>query len=97
MTPTQKLEAIRAIINGEYDNEQLKKIGLLFASDKLNIQKILELRDEEVDFKKALYESDLCTGERTDDSVSVNDYGAYWLRDVTVEEVFEFMNKLYNV
>lgn len=42
MTDSQKLEAIRALINGEWDNEQLLKIGALFVNDIENIKSILE-------------------------------------------------------
>jgi hypothetical protein len=42
MNTEQKLEAIKALINGEWDNEQLMKIGPLFVDPLENIKTILE-------------------------------------------------------
>lgn len=42
MTAEQKLEAIKALINGVWDNEQLVKVGLLYADQKANIIMIIE-------------------------------------------------------
>ncbi len=41
MTPEQKLEAIQALINGEYDNAELLKVGELWPNVEANILKIL--------------------------------------------------------
>ncbi len=41
MTPEQKLEAIQALLDGEWDNEQLEKIGNLFQTTNNNIKTIL--------------------------------------------------------
>lgn len=41
MTDKEKLEAIRALLNGEFDNKQLVKIGPLFVDGVENILHIL--------------------------------------------------------
>lgn len=44
--------------------------------------------------KQALYDSDLCSGEQTDDNTGEDDIGSYWLNDCTIDEVIEvFKNK----
>lgn len=44
MTPEQRIEAIQALLNGEYDNQQLLKIGMLWSGPnhfKANVEKII--------------------------------------------------------
>lgn len=48
------------------------------------------------DIKKQLYESVLSSSEQTDDAKGEEDYGAYWLTDVTVEEVVEWFKTAIN-
>jgi hypothetical protein len=43
MTDKEKLEAIQALINGEWDNPSLVKVGELHVDFEYNVQTILNL------------------------------------------------------
>lgn len=43
MTPEQGIEAIQALIDGEWDNIQLMKIGYLFTEDMANVRTIIKM------------------------------------------------------
>lgn len=45
--------------------------------------------------KKALYDSDLVSGEQTDDNTGEDDIGSYWLNDCTVDEVIDVFKKAF--
>jgi hypothetical protein len=56
MTPEQKLVAIEALIDGEWDNPELVKVGELWPTLEENITKILQMEEgDEVEEKQYLY------------------------------------------
>ena len=47
------------------------------------------------ELKKVLYDSDLVSGEQTDDNKGEYDIGSYWLNDCTVDEVIDVFKKAF--
>jgi hypothetical protein len=46
------------------------------------------------EFKEKIYATSLVSGEQVDDAKGEDDLGAYWLQDITVEELVEFLQQL---
>jgi len=61
-------------------NEFMKDLNNLLPKKEINWEGL----------KKKLYDSELVTGEQTDDAKDDKDYGAYWLNDVTVEDIISW-------